>query len=96
MGAVGQHWLAVVGRSAVLGDVAAGRVRRVDDVGVGQHVELVALGVQLHGVRHLVPAEAEEALVVSHHVTPHHHVRLEVRLPLDLDPPQQTKKHHER
>ena len=35
-------------------------------------------------MRHLVPAEAHEALVVLGAVAPHHHVGLEVRLPLHL------------
>lgn len=41
------------------------------------------LGVQLHDVRHLVPAEADEAGVVLDDVALHHDVRLEVRLPLN-------------
>lgn len=40
------------------------------------------LSIQLHDVGHLVPAEAHEAAVVVGTVPPHHHVGLEVWLPV--------------
>lgn len=42
------------------------------------------LGIQLHDVGHLVPAEAHEPPVVLWGVPPHHDVRLKVRLPLHV------------
>ena len=75
---------AVLGRTAILGYVDTGRVGQVDNIGVGQDVELVALSVQLHGVRHFVPAEAGEAAVESCDVAGDDHVRLEIGPPFDL------------
>ena len=77
--------LSVLWRLAIFGYVQTGRVRQMDDKGVGEDVELVTRGVQLHRVRHFVPAEAQESLVVAHHVAAYHHVRFEIRLPFDLN-----------
>ena len=56
----------------------------MDDEGVGQDVQFVALRVQFHRVGHFVPAEAQESGVVADDVAAHHHVRLKIRLPFDL------------
>ena len=56
----------------------------MDDVGVGQDVEFVALGVEFHRMRHFVPAEAQESQVVADHVATYNNVRLEIRFPFDL------------
>ena len=76
--------LAVLRRAAELCDVETGRVRHVHDEGVGQHHKLEVLRLQLHDVRHFVPAETHEPSVVLRDVLSYHDVRLKVGLPLYL------------
>ena len=60
-------------------------MRHMNNEGIWQNYEFIALGVQFHYMGHFVPAKAHKSSIILRDVFFNHNIGLKVRFPLYLE-----------